>query len=169
MVKYRDEKIPFFEKTIVHNGKNFTFRNYNLSKDNVSLVANLFTKMNNEQGLKELFEGDISTFLNSENNFRLVAECESEIVATITLMKDKDFNENKIVNMYAVVTKDELRGSGLSGKFLDFAVIWVQKIGGSKIVLGALKENIRAQKFYEKKSFKKINELDREIVYQFDL
>ena len=117
------QEIITFTKPFMIQGQEGIFRLYNAEKDNIKLVTTLFTKMNNRKGLEELHTGDTSTFIGSKENFRLVAELHDILIATITLMKKSDFKEKKIVNMYSVVTIEKYRGTGISGKFFDFAVV----------------------------------------------
>ena len=159
------KNLKFFPKIIQFLDKEVTFRLYGLEKDDQKLVQSLFTKMNNKQGLEELHENYIKYYLDSENNFRLVADYENELISTITLMKEEEFKNTKIVHMYAVVTKKEFQGTGISGHFFEFACGWAKKIGGTRIKLSTKKDNIRAQKFYEKMGCLNDGEEEDEIVY----
>ena len=158
-----------FSKTIQFAEKELTFRLYVLEQDDLKLVQNLFTKMDNKKGLEELRADDIKCFLNSEDNFRLVAEYENELIATITLIKENEFATSHIVHLYAVVTKKEYQGTGISGQFFDFACDWAKNIGGSKIKLSTKKDNIRAQKFFEKMACLNDGEEADEIIYVKEL
>ena len=160
------QEIITFTKPFQLHGQEGIFRLYDSEEDNVKLVSTLFTKMNNKEGLEELLIVDTTTFIGSKENFRLVAELKDQLIATMTLMKNPDFKENKIVDMYSVVTKEKFQGTGISGKFFKFACDWVRNLGGKGIELSTLKNNFQAQKFYEKMGCQRFKELDDEIFYR---
>ena len=159
------ENITTFRRPFLVNEQKGIFRLYDSKKDDLKLVTTLFTKMNSKEGLEDLRLGDKTTFIGSNENFRLVAECNNQLVATITLMKKREFVQKRIVNMYSVVTKEEFRKTGVSGEFFEFACKWASNIGGSSIQLSTKKDNIRAQKFFEKMGCKKIKVENDEFIY----
>ena len=161
------KELKLNSKNIQFNNKQVLFRAYGLENDNKKLVRNLFTKMNSEKGLEELHKGD--ELFKSPKNYRLVADCEDEFLATITLKQDLDFAKNSIVNMFAVVTREDYQGTGLSGLFFDFACSWVKDMGGTKIKLSVKKNNPRAIKFYEKMNCTQVGEKDDEFVLKKEL
>ena len=161
------EDLELRSRSIQFNNKPIIFRAYGLENDNIKLVRNLFTKMNSEKGLEELHKGDKS--FESPKNYRLVAECEDEFLATITLKQDAEFTKNSIVNMYAVVTREDYQGSGISSIFFDFACSWAKEMRGTKIKLSVKKNNPRAIRFYEKMNCLQVGALENEFVYEKEL
>lgn len=147
-------------------GKKVILRLYNSEIDNKKLVKTLFTKMDSEEGLKELHEGDKEYFINSELNYRLVAECDNELVATLTLMNEEKFKINKKMTIYSVVTKGEYQGSGVSALLFYFACSWAKRLGESEVIVNTDNWNIRAQKFYKKMGCKELEKREGQIIYQ---
>lgn len=159
-----DSKISTL-KTVQLNGKDITLRLYDHKKDDKKLVASLFTKMNTEEGLKELHEGDQKYLINSKLNFRLVAEYNDELLATITLMNVDEFKINSKMTMYSVVTREDYQGTGVSQLLFDYACLWAKNLGESEVIVNTDKWNIRAQKFYLKMGCKNIQETKDQIIY----
>lgn len=162
-------EVSSLSKLVQIAGKTVILRLYNPEIDDKRLIATLFTKMNNEEGLKELHDGDKKYFINSNKNFRLVAESDNELIATITLMNEEQFKINSRLTMFSVVTKEEYRGSGLSSKLFDFACFWAKEMGESEVIVNTDKWNVRSQKFYEKMGCSLIQETEEQFIYEKNL
>lgn len=159
------QELSVLTKEAQINGKLVVLRLYNSKIDDKKLIKTLFTKMDNEKGLKELREGDKEYFTNSELNFRLVAECDNELIASLTLMNEEKFKINSKMTVYSVVTKKEYQGSGVSALLFNFACSWAKKLGESEVIVNTDNWNIRAQKFYEKMGCKEIEKTEDQIIY----
>ena len=154
------------QKIIQFKEKPLIFRKYSSSTDSEKLVQTLFTKMNSKEGLNELKKSDQEVFEQSNINFRLIAEYGNELIATITLMKDREFSSSKTVNVYSVVTSDPFQGSGVSTLLFEYAIGWVRKLHGQRIKLTTNVTNIRAQRFFNKMGLNEESRTEELIYYQ---
>jgi GNAT superfamily N-acetyltransferase len=130
-----------------------TLREYNFDLDPPKLVKYLFDKMNSEDGIAQLREGDKS-FQNSRmTRVRLVAEIVGELCATSTLEGCLGPTPNDKFTLYSVVTAPHYRGTGLSRLMFNFACQWAKSRGGRILLVDTWENNLAARAFYEKMGF----------------
>ena len=129
------------------------FREYNFDLDPPKLVIHLFDKMNSEEGILKLREGDAWFQDPQITRVRLVAEIDGVLNATCTLEGCLGPTINDKFNLYAVVTAPAYRGSGLSHLMFNFACQWAKSHGG-RMLLVETWDNNAAKAFYEKIGFK---------------
>lgn len=105
----------------------------------------------------EIHYYDISSFITSKDALLIVAEENSEIIASgYALIKssDKDYNNFKTYGYLGFMfVKPEHRGKGINQLILDQLISWSKDQGVSEIRLDVYDKNESAVKAYEKAGF----------------
>lgn len=105
----------------------------------------------------EIHYYDINSFITSKDALLLVAEENSEIIASgYALIKstDKDYNNFKTYGYLGFMfVKPEHRGKGINQLILDQLISWSKDQGVSEIRLDVYDKNESAVKAYEKAGF----------------
>ena len=145
------------------NGKTVILREYDRNLDPPKLVKYLFDKMNSEEGIKELIEGDKHFDTPNEIQVRLVAEIEGELVATTEVKKSNHVHTPHLFTLYSVVTAPNYQGTGLSKLLFEFVCAWIKEHHGKLLLVDTWENNIPARKFYEKMGFIQYGQLPKGI------
>ena len=147
----------------LHN-KEVICRLYNCDSDQKKIINTLYKKLQENNGIEKLKKQDKEYFYNSEKNFRLIAEINSEIVSSVVIMSDEDFERDLSVELYSVVTLDEYQGTGITKILFNYTFEWIKALRAKKVRLWTDIDNLKAQKFYEKVGFIEL-ERDEKAVY----
>ena len=155
-------KIYFLANKIV------TCRLYDLESDPKRIIMTLYPALQKNDGIDELKKQDREYFLNSDKNFRLVAELDDELISSVVLMFN-DPEDASTVEIFSVITTEKYQGSGLSSIMFSYTFDVIRKLRGKKVKLWTDFDNFRAQKFYEKMGFKEIFKTDKVVHYELYL
>lgn len=140
------KRVPFQSTQVI-------LREYDLEFDPEKLVKFLFDKMNSEQGIKELKEGDKWLHDPERNRKRFVAEIDEELYATITVEQEDGALTGHRFRLYAVVTTKHYQGTGLSQLLFQYVKEWIREQQGKLVLVETWEDNIGARKFYKKIGF----------------
>ena len=142
-----------FMKKVPFQSTEVTLREYDYKSDPEKLVVYLFDKMDSEEGIKALKQGD--EWLQDPNRVRkrLVAEIEGELYATTTVEQGMNHHTQHRFRLYAVVTAPQYQGTGLSQILFEYVKEWIKIHGGTLILVETWETNLRARRFYEKMGF----------------
>ncbi len=168
------KKVPFQSTEVI-------LREYDFDADPEKLVEYLFDKMNSEEGIKALKQGDKWLKDPKRVRKRLVAEIQGKLYATTTIEQGMNHHTQHRFRLHAVVTAPQYQGTGLSQILFEYVREWITKQGGTLILVETWETNLRARKFYEKMGFLQYGvlpngltdrsgeELVNEICYYFDI
>ncbi len=146
------KEVPFQDSLVI-------LREYDFKTDPEKLVVYLFDKMNSEDGLKALREGD-KRFQDSQYfRKRLVAEFKGELIATTTVDQGINIYKEHSFRLYSVVTAPRFQGTGLSQILFEYVKDYIKKHNATLILVETWEDNIPARKFYEKLGFKEYGRL----------
>lgn len=77
----------------------------------------------------------------------------------------RDYDDSETGEVTSIYFLETAWGKGYSKKLMDFMIGELKKIGCKKVNIWVLKDNIRAQRFYEKYGFKRTGN-EREITFK---
>ena len=140
-------------------------RLYNCHSDQENIIKTLYKNLQENNGIEKLKKQDQEYFYNSERNFRLIAEINSEIVSSVVVISDKNFERDLSVELYSVVTLESFQGTGLTKILFNFTFEWIKALGAKKVRLWTDIDNLKAQKFYEKVGFIELERDDKAVYY----
>ena len=152
------------QQIIDFQNKQVILREYNFDLDPYKLVIHLFDKMNSENGIKELKEGDVWYHDSQITRVRLVAEIDGELYASLNLQGCLGQTPNDNFRLTSVVTSSNFRGTGLSRLMFNFACQWAKSHGGRMLLVETWDTNYVAKAFYEKIGFKQYGILPNGLV-----
>ncbi len=123
---------------------------FNQLKDELKfLLLDFSEKRFTEEDEKKL----IKEFKNSSQNLFLVAEVNSEIVGTLTFIRESSKKKQHLGNIAMLVLK-RYWGNGIGTRMLESIFIFSKKIGLKKILLEVFSNNKGAIILYQKNGFK---------------
>lgn len=138
------EEHPFQDGKII-------LRKYRSENDPEKLVIHLFDKMNNPEGIAQLRASDHRFLERGDLEVRFVAEFKGELIATLLL--NSEYWNKQGYHMYAVVTAEQYRGTGISQLLFKFVCQWAIRQGKRTLTTDTHGNNLRARAFYEKIGF----------------
>ena len=118
---------------------------------------------------------------NDNMSLSYVAEIEGKIVGFVfgrMISHYQYFGEKGYADLEAIYIHPDYQGLGIGNKLKQIFIDWAKKNGGTKFVIGVLKENHKARKVYEKwggkldeytQPFVKLGVDYDEVFYTYDL